>query len=279
MKFNNSFLAAAAASIASAQSTYTRCGLGAPAAEQVAALEAAAAEGAANLDISRMAAATIPTYVHVVTSSSKQGRYSAAQIQSQISAMNQAYAGMGFTFTLASTDYTVNNNWAAANLGTTNERNMKTALRKAQGYDELDLYFLSDIPGGTLGWCYFPVSSPTASDRTLDGCVNLADSLPGGAAAPFNEGATATHEIGHWLGLFHVFQGQSCSGAGDSVNDTPPQRTATSGCPVGKDTCSGGGVDSIHNWMDYSDDACMDRFTAGQTQRATSLFNQLRSGR
>lgn len=85
MKFNNSFLAAAAASIASAQSTYTRCALGAPAAEQVAALEAAAAEGAANLEISRMAAATIPTYVHVVTSSSKQGRYSQAMIQSQIS--------------------------------------------------------------------------------------------------------------------------------------------------------------------------------------------------
>jgi hypothetical protein len=106
----------------------------------------------------------------------------------------------------------------------------------------------------------------------------LADSLPGGAAAPFNEGATATHEVGHWLGLYHVFQG-GCSGAGDEVSDTPPQKTISSGCPVGQDSCSGGGVDSIHNWMDYSDDACMDRFTAGQTTRATALFDQLRAGK
>ena len=126
--------------------------------------------------------------------------------------------------------------------------------------------------------CYFPTASPTSADRTLDGCVNLADSLPGGSAAPYNEGATATHEVGHWLGLYHVFQG-GCTGAGDQVSDTPPQGTATSGCPVGKDTCSGGGVDSIHNWMDYSTDACMDRFTTGQNTRANALYSQLRSGR
>jgi hypothetical protein len=126
--------------------------------------------------------------------------------------------------------------------------------------------------------CYFPTASPTSADLTLDGCVNLADSLPGGTAAPYNEGATATHEVGHWLGLYHVFQG-GCTGAGDQVSDTPPQGTATSGCPVGKDTCSGGGVDSIHNWMDYSTDACMDRFTTGQNTRANALYSQLRSGR
>jgi hypothetical protein len=130
----------------------------------------------------------------------------------------------------------------------------------------------------TLRRCYFPTASPTSADLTLDGCVNLADSLPGGTAAPYNEGATATHEVGHWLGLYHVFQG-GCTGAGDQVSDTPPQGTATSGCPVGKDTCSGGGVDSIHNWMDYSTDACMDRFTTGQNTRANALYSQLRSGR
>jgi hypothetical protein len=126
--------------------------------------------------------------------------------------------------------------------------------------------------------CYFPVSNPTSSDLLLDGCVNLADSLPGGSATRFNEGATAIHEIGHYLGLYHVFQG-GCASPGDSVSDTPPQKTLSSGCPVGQDSCPGGGVDSIHNWMDYSDDSCLDRFTAGQVTRATSLFDQLRAGK
>jgi Pregnancy-associated plasma protein-A len=82
----------------------------------------------------------------------------------------------------------------------------------------------------------------------------------------FNEGKTLTHETGHWLGLYHPFEG-GCSPPGDLVDDTPPQGTPTSGCPVGKDTCPGGGVDSVHNYMDYSYDSCMNQFTRGQTTR------------
>jgi hypothetical protein len=243
MKFTSFTLAAAAAAVATAE--YTRCALDEPAESIVAELNEAARIGTANLEVSRQAAASIPVYVHVVTTSAKQGRYSQTQINTQIATMNDAYSGMGISFRLQTTDFTVNNAWAAADLGSTAEKNMKAALKKGT-YSELDLYFASDIPGGS--------------------------------AAPYNEGATATHEVGHWLGLYHVFQG-GCSGAGDQVSDTPPQGTATSGCPVGKDTCSGGGVDSIHNWMDYSTDACMDRFTTGQNTRANALFSQLRSGR
>jgi len=156
MKFTSFTLAAVAASFVNAQAdadetAYTRCALDAPEAAQITELDEAARVGAANLEVSRVAAPTIPVFVHVVTSSTKQGRYSQTQINNQISAMNEAYAGMGISFRLQSTDFTVNNAWAAGSLGSSAERNMKAALKKGT-YSELDLYFTSDIPGGTLGW-------------------------------------------------------------------------------------------------------------------------------
>ena len=130
---------------------------------------------------------------------------------------------------------------------------MKRALRKG-GYSALNIYFLPGM-GSNLGYCYFPEAGGATSGSTVqirDGCTVLSDSVPGGSATNYNLGHTATHEVGHWFGLYHTFQG-GCSGAGDSVADTPAQASASSGCPVGRDSCpSQAGVDPIHNYMDYS---------------------------
>jgi hypothetical protein len=102
----------------------------------------------------------------------------------------------------------------------------------------------------------------------LDGLVVLNDSLPGGSAAPYNEGDTATHEIGHWLGLFHTFE-NGCTAPGDEVDDTPYQADGDNifFCDETLDTCPQPGTDPVHNFMSYGDDPCLDMFTQGQAQR------------
>ena len=141
---------------------------------------------------------------------------------------------------------------------------MKSALKEG---DAADLNIYSNSGGGYLGFAYYPSITTSNQYGVLDGVVVHYGSLPGGYIPNYNLGYTATHEVGHYLGLPHTFE-QGCIGHGDYVDDTPYMSVPTSGCPAGKDTCTRGtGLDPIHNYMDYSYDTCYTEFTAGQTQR------------
>lgn len=219
---------------------------------------------------------TINVYFHVITSSSGQGNVSDQMINQQMQVLNSAYATWGWNFTLAATDRTANNDWYNNCYGSA-EAPMKSALRRGTA-DDLNIYTCNPS-SGILGYATFP--SSYSSRPSLDGVVVLYASLPGGGAVPYDEGDTATHEVGHWMGLYHTFQG-GCSKNGDAVSDTPAERSPAYGCPLDRDSCAGRkypGLDPIHNFMDYTDDACMFQFTSGQDSRMDSQFTAYRYGK
>jgi hypothetical protein len=225
---------------------------------------------------------SVPVWFHVVNqgAGAANGDVTDAQIKAQIQVLNDAYAGATggsatpFTFTLAGVTRTTNATWFNSCDVSSVETQMKSALRHG-GAGTLNLYTCNP-GGGLLGWATFPWSY--ASSPEMDGVVILYSSVPGGGAAPYDLGDTGTHEVGHWVGLYHTFQGGCASG--DTVSDTNAERSAAFGCPTGRDSCSGkrySGLDPIDNFMDYTDDACMFRFTAGQASRADAQTATYRS--
>jgi hypothetical protein len=225
--------------------------------------------------------ATVPVYFHVVTDGSV-GNLTAAQIADQISVLNVTFGGgeggarTGFTFELAGVTRTDNARWFYSGSGGA-EHDMKRTLRRGDG-KALNLY--STTAGAYLGWAYLPSILTSPSQAYLDGVVVDWESMRGTSdayAGEFDQGETATHEVGHWLNLEHTFF-NGCSKRGDFVADTPPQKTPTSGCPEGKDTCPEPGLDPIHNYMDYSFDSCYTEFTPGQAQRMKDAWLFYRAG-
>jgi hypothetical protein len=217
---------------------------------------------------------TIRVVFHVIyynNGSQDIGKLTPTQVQSQIDWLSETYDNLDFV--LEDTTFTENENWFFMTPGSSAESQCKNALVEDSS-QFLNIYSVDGLESGLLGWATFPSSQ--AAQPNLDGVVIAYTSIPGGLA-PYGEGDTATHEVGHWCGLYHTFQGK-CSPTNDRVADTPAERSPTSGCPSNKDTCRSAGVDPIENFMDYSYDACMYRFSAGQYTRMAEQLMTYRPG-
>ncbi|KAK0447021.1 metalloprotease [Desarmillaria tabescens] len=222
---------------------------------------------AANV-VSGRSSSPINVYFHVVCQNATFGNVSDTQITKQMKVLNNAFSDTGLSYVLAGTTRTVNSDWFNnTDSGNSQDAAMKKALRRGSKAD-LNIYtvgFTSSSTAGLLGYSTFPWKYTSAP--TDDGVVVLFSSLPGGSIQNYNLGHTVLHEVGHWAGLYHTFEG-GCSGPGDYVSDTPAEASPASGCPSGRDSCTGNsGVDPIHNYMDYSYDSCMTEFTTGQAMR------------
>jgi hypothetical protein len=216
---------------------------------------------------------TIPVFVHVIAGPAGEGTVPQITIDRQMMVLNEAFQPLGWSFSLAAVTTTRNAAWSTMAPGSDAEQQAKGALR--QGTARSLNIFVANTP--SLGWATFPWNY--ASKPKLDGIVINASTLPGGSAAPYNLGLTAVHQVGHWMGLLHTFQ-SACTPAGDQVADTPSERSPALACAVGRDTCTHGpngpGLDPVTNFMDYSDDACVNQFTGGQIGRMDRMYSAFR---
>ncbi|EFQ97351.1 metalloprotease 1 [Nannizzia gypsea CBS 118893] len=219
---------------------------------------------------------TIDTYVHFVFGDG-QGKLSNIYFERQIEVLNERFAPAGFSFRLLETTRTKNNEWVKQAY---TDRSMVSALRQGD-YATLNLFYITEYVDDIIGVCFlYPKEDPDKIDIVYDGCSIWTGTLPGTEEPELNMGMTTVHEVGHFLGLKHPFSNPEAGGCdedADGIDDTPRQANATSGCPESKDTCPEySGKDNIHNYMDYSDDSCMDTFTPGQIHRMHMIWQHWR---
>ena len=211
---------------------------------------------------------------------------SLAQLQSQIDVLNEDFNAQNSDFNTANNPYSgVRANVGirfvldAVNRKSTNKSSWGTrdVMKKSKrgGIDptspttKLNIWVCT-IGGGILGYAQFPGGSSATDGVVLDSRYT---GTTGTATYPFNLGRTATHEVGHWMNLRHIWGDATCGS--DLVNDTPTHNTANYGVPaVGhRSTCSGTPLEMYMNYMDYTDDRGMYMFSNDQKSRMLAIFN------
>jgi hypothetical protein len=267
--------------------------------------DATSAKRSALADTSSRATASgailVPVLIHVIKGRHKGehrvGRHAARRVFRTLKAgyagaQDSRMAATGVRFKLRKITISRNDRWFHAIPGSRADRQMKSRLHRGRAR-VLNIYVSRPRIADFLGFSTFPWQH--RGHKAQDG-VTISDiSLPGGRARGYNLGDTVIHESGHWFGLYHTFQGGCAAGAGgDGVADTPAEAYPSVGCPAGRNTCvlpeyadpadpTGPPVidplDPIHNFLDYSYDACMYQFTPGQSARMLTLFAHYRAGR
>ena len=205
---------------------------------------------------------TIPVAMHVVSDDAGSWDVSDDALSTYVDMLNAAFASTNFNFVLSSIDRTYNTAWsthpppASGPTPSPEETAMKSALAICPS-QTLNFY-ITDMQSSVVGYAYFPHMWPEGS--ALHGAVvdywymqNFSD--------------VGIHEVGHYVGLYHTFQ-NGCDLVNDAVLDTPAEASPAFGCPIGRDSCASlAGLDPIHNFMDYTSDACQTHFTPGQATR------------
>lgn len=237
---------------------------------------------------------TIPVVIHIVHNGQSVGtgpNITAAQAISQIDVVNEDFRRMNadttntlaqfvgvaadteIEFCLATVDPqgqpTTGLNRVDGGQGSWSINDIESTLKPSTIWNRnhyLNMWSVNFTSGGLLGYAQFP-GGPANTDGVVVGYQYFG--LAGGGFS----GRTMTHEVGHWLNLRHIWGDGGC-GASDFVGDTPDSDNPNYGCPLSHTSCST--LDMVQNYMDYSNDNCMNLFTQGQKTRMRAALNTTR---